>query len=263
MDLKFEDKVFLVSGGARGIGQAISEAIAEEGGTAVIIDPSHAEGKQIIEKLKARGSKAYHIPRKLISARDCHEAVMEVIQGFGRIDGIVNNAGKNDGVGLEHGNPQAFLESLQQNLSHYYNLVHYALPYLKDSQGAIVNISSKTAITGQGNTSGYAAAKGAQLALTREWAVELLPYQIRVNAILPAEVYTPLYESWINTFEAPDKKLAEIKARIPLGNRFTLAEEIASMAVFLLSAKASHITGQHLFVDGGYTHLDRATAVLR
>jgi L-fucose dehydrogenase len=170
----------------------------------------------------------------------------------------VNNAGTNDGVGLENGSPVDFLKSVERNLGHYYYLAHYALASLKKSKGSILNISSKTAITGQGNTSGYVAAKGAQLALTREWAVELLPYQIRVNALVPAEVYTPMYASWIQSFPDPKQKLAEISQRVPLENRMTTAEEIAAMALFLLSEKASHITGQHIFVDGGYTHLDRA-----
>jgi L-fucose dehydrogenase len=147
---------------------------------------------------------------------------------------------------------------VERNLGHYYYLAHYALASLKKSKGSILNISSKTAITGQGNTSGYVAAKGAQLALTREWAVELLPYRIRVNALVPAEVYTPMYASWIQSFPDPEQKLAEISQRVPLENRMTTAEEIAAMALFLLSEKASHITGQHIFVDGGYTHLDRA-----
>jgi L-fucose dehydrogenase len=159
---------------------------------------------------------------------------------------------------LEKGSPEAFLQSVEKNVGHYYFLAHYALDALKKSKGTILNISSKTAVTGQGNTSGYVAAKGAQLALTREWAVELLPYQIRVNAIVPAEVYTPMYATWIQSFPNPEEKLDEISRRVPLQNRMTTAEEIANMALFLLSQKASHITGQHIFVDGGYTHLDRA-----
>ena len=94
--------------------------------------------------------------------------------------------------------------------------------------------------------------------MTREWAVELLPYNIRVNAVVPAEVMTQLYRNWLATFPDPEAKLGEIVSRIPLGKRMTTADEIAAMAVFLLSPKAAHITGQHMFVDGGYVHLDRA-----
>jgi L-fucose dehydrogenase len=184
--------------------------------------------------------------------------VAEVIAQFGRLDALVNNAGVNDGVGLEKGSPERFVESLERNLLHYYNMAHYALPHLKPASGAIVNIASKTALTGQGNTSGYIAAKGGILALTREWAVELLPYRMRVNAVIPAEVMTPLYRQWLDTFPNPQEKLESIVAKIPLEKRMTLPEEIAAMVVFLLSPRAGHMTGQHLFVDGGYVHLDRA-----
>src|SRR5690606_31252295 len=135
---------------------------------------------------------------------------------------------------------------------------HYALPHLIKTKGAIVNIGSKTAETGQGNTSAYAASNGGRNALTREWAVELLPQGIRVNAVIVAECYTPLYDTWIKTFPNPEEKLKEITDKIPLGNRMTTAEEIASMVAFLLSEKSSHTTGQLIHVDGGYVHLDRA-----
>jgi L-fucose dehydrogenase len=181
-----------------------------------------------------------------------------VIAEFGRIDGVINNAGVNDGVGLEKGNYDSFVASLHKNLIHYYLIAHYALPELKKTKGAIVNISSKTAETGQGNTSAYAAANGGRNALTREWAVELLQYGIRVNAVIVAECYTPLYESWIKTFENPAEKLQQITAKIPFENRMTTAEEIANMAVFLLSERSSHTTGQLIYVDGGYSHLDRS-----
>lgn len=255
MNLNLSNKVFLVSGGAKGIGGAISKGLVEEGAIPVMIDPSEKEAAEIIDL--AQG-KALQIPIRLFSPEQAKEAVELAIKTYGRIDGLVNNAGSNDGVGLENGSPEAYANSVSKNLFHYYYLAHYALPQLKQHQGAIVNISSKTAVTGQGNTSGYISAKGAQLALTREWAVELLPYQIRVNAILPAEVYTPMYASWIQSFPNPEEKLAEISGRIPLGKRMTTSEEIAAMAIFLLSDKASHITGQHLYVDGGYTHLDRS-----
>ncbi len=195
---------------------------------------------------------------ELSQPENCLEAVQTIRKAFGRLDALVNNAGVNDKVGLEQGSPDEYVESLRRNLLHYYSLAHYALSDLKRSQGSIVNIASKTAITGQGGTSGYASAKGAILALTREWAAELLPYGIRVNSVVPAEVMTPLYRQWLDTFPDPEEKLRRVIAKIPLGKRMTRPEEIAAMVVFLLSGQAAHITGQHLFVDGGYVHLDRA-----
>ncbi len=262
MDLHIQNKVVIVTGGAKGIGESIARTIATEGGIPVIVGRSAVEGEQVQADILSQGGKALVIHKKLGTPQSCKEVIDQVVEQYKRIDGIVNNAGANDGVGLESGTPEAWLRSLEDNLHHYYYLVFYALSYLKESKGAIVNISSKTAVTGQGGTSAYAAAKGAQLALTREWAVELLKYGIRVNAILPAEVMTPLYKKWIETFKNPEKKLEQIEHKIPLGGRMTKPSEIADMAVFLLSERASHITGQLMFVDGGYVHLDRALSVL-
>jgi NAD(P)-dependent dehydrogenase (short-subunit alcohol dehydrogenase family) len=126
------------------------------------------------------------------------------------------------------------------------------LPYLKQTAGSIVNISSKTGVSGQGGTSGYVASKGAVNALTREWAIELIKYNIRVNCVVPAEVATPLF--YITNSE---EKRKEIESKIPFGRRLTEPEEIANTVIFLLSEKSSHTTGQVVFVDGGYVHLDR------
>lgn len=258
MDLELKDRVVIVTGGAKGIGAAIVRACAAEGAVPVIVNRADGAGEKLQAELSARGAKSHFIAAELMEAKNCERVVKETAERFGRIDGLVNNAGVNDGVGLEKGSPGEYVSSLRRNLLHYYDMAHFALPYLKQSKGAIVNISSKTAVTGQGNTSGYASSKGAQLALTREWAVELLPYGIRVNAVVPAEVMTPLYEKWLKTFPNPEEKLKGITARIPLGKRMTLDDEIAWTAVFLLSPKSGHTTGQHLFVDGGYVHLDRA-----
>jgi len=257
MNLNLTDKVYIVTGGSKGIGASISRAIIEEGGQVVIASRSSVETTDLVEEFKNNGAMSHGIIGDLQETAQCKKVIDETIALFGRIDGIINNAGLNDGAGLEAG-PAAFRKSIDINLHHYYDLVHYALPHLKLSKGAIVNISSKVALTGQGGTSGYAAAKGAQLGLTREWAVELLPYSIRVNAILPAEVMTPLYRKWLDTFEDPEGKEAMIVSKIPLEKRMTTSEEIASMAVFLLSDKSAHTTGQFMIVDGGYVHLDRS-----
>ena len=254
MDLELKNKVVLVSGGAKGIGAAIVKAGAAEGAIPVIVDRDVEAGNRLHSQVPASDL----IIAELSAAEGCYSAVQKAVEKHGRLDALVNNAGINDKVGLEHGSPEQYVESLERNLLHYYNMAHYALPYLKKSRGCIVNISSKTALTGQGGTSGYASSKGAILALTREWAAELLAHGIRVNAVVPAEVMTPLYRQWLDTFPKPDEKLKTILAKIPLQNRMTTPEEIAAMVVFLLSARAGHITGQHLFVDGGYVHLDRA-----
>lgn len=258
MDLGLANKVYVVTGGAKGIGAAISKTIAAEGGVVIVVGRGKDDNVKIVDEIVKAGGKASYVTAELSNAKACKDVIEFASEKYGRIDGLINNAGINDGVGLEKGSPEKFFESLHKNLSHYYNLAHYALPWLKKAKGNIVNIGSKVAVTGQGNTSGYAASKGAINALTREWAVELLPYSIRVNTVLPAEVWTPLYENWINSLPNPKEKLEQIVDKIPFEKRMTTSEEIADMAVFLLSPKSGHTTGQIVFVDGGYSHLDRS-----
>ncbi|WP_294765331.1 SDR family oxidoreductase [uncultured Rhodoferax sp.] len=256
MDLHLKDKVVIVTGGASGIGAAISLTLAREGAVPVILGKSPMSS-EFAQQLQATAAQHLFLQVELSDDAACREAVAQTVARFGRIDGLVNNAGVNDSIGLDAGR-EAFIGSLERNLIHYYVMAHYCVPHLKASKGAIVNVSSKTAVTGQGNTSGYCASKGAQLSLTREWAAALLNDGVRVNALIPAEVMTPLYERWIQTFDKPAEKLAAITSKIPLGHRMTTSEEMANMCVFLLSDVSSHTTGQWLFVDGGYTHLDRA-----
>ena len=262
MNLNLKNKVIIITGGTKGIGAGISKVISEEEGIPVFIGRGKDAGLELLNSLQAKGLKGYFIQGDISKLADCKRIVDVSVKEFGCIYGLVNNAGSNDGVGLQNGSPEQFKSSLNDNLFHYYNMAHLCLPYLIKSKGSIVNISSKTALTGQGNTSAYAAAKGAQLALTREWAVELLKYSIRVNAIIPAEVFTPMYKDWIQTFDNPEEKIKSITAKIPFENRMTNEKEIANAAVFLLSDASSHTTGQHIFVDGGYVHLDRSLSAL-
>jgi L-fucose dehydrogenase len=251
MDLQLKGKIIIVTGGAKGIGEGITQSLAREGAIPVIIGRNESDNQKVVDSLKALGSESFQIVAELTKPEECEKAVRLTIEKFGRIDGLVNNAGVNDGVGLEEGSYERFIESLHKNLVHYYLMAQHALPELKKSKGAIVNIGSKTAETGQGGTSAYAAANGGRSALTREWAVELLKYGIRVNAVIVAEC-------WINKQPDPQAKINEIVSKIPLEKRMTTAEEIADMVVFLLSSKSSHTTGQLIHVDGGYVHLDRA-----
>ena len=258
MDLQLKEKVIIVTGGAKGIGKGITQVLANEGAWPVIIGRNEEDNKRTVSEIENSGGKAFQITAELTKPQECEQAVKQTIKLFKRIEGVVNNAGVNDSVGLEKGSYQAFVDSLHKNLIHYYLMVHYALPELIKTKGAVVNIGSKTAETGQGNTSAYAASNGGRNALTREWAVELLKYSIRVNSVIVAESYTPLYDKWIKTFPDPEEKLKSITSKIPLEQRMTTTEEIANMVAFLLSERSSHTTGQLIHVDGGYVHLDRA-----
>jgi L-fucose dehydrogenase len=256
MDLELTDKVALVTGGSKGIGQAIVRRLLAEGAQVANVNRSSDEGLALQAEYAARGQDCYFVQADLGNVENCRRAVSQAVEHFGRLDIVVNNAGVNDGVGLADG-PEAFVESLRRNLVHVYAITHFALPQLRMHRGAIVNIGSKVSVTGQGGTSGYAAAKGGVNSLTREWAVDLANDGIRVNAVIPAETWTPLYEHLLDQTLDPGAEKRRIEQLVPLGRRFTTSEEIADMVVFLASPRSSHTTGQIIFIDGGYTHLDR------
>ena len=257
MNLGLEHKVVIVTGGAKGIGEAITRGFAAEGAIPCIFGRNREEAAQLLASLHAQGQRGDSFHCELTDEAAVRGAVAAVEAKYGRIDCVVNNAGVNDGVGLR--SPVAdFRASLEKNIVQCFVLVQAALDALIASRGTIVNIGTKCAVTGQGGTSGYVAAKGAMNGLTREWAVDLAKHGIRVNCILPAEVMTPMYERWLSSRPDPATSLAAINASIPFEHRMTTAEEIANTAVFVASSRASHTTGQILCVDGGYIHFDRA-----
>ena len=254
MDLGLKDKIVLVTGGAKGIGAATVKAFLVEDCKVVIVDRDIKAGSVLA---KSSGSKARFVEADLTNLKSCKQAIEQTVSWFGGLDVLVNNAGFNDGLGLET-SPVDFMTSVQNNLLHVYAMTHYSLPQLRKGPGSILNLGSKVSVTGQGKTSAYAAAKGAISALTREWAVALAPEKVRVNCVIPAECHTDQYEQFFQTQTNPDAAKKAIADIVPFEQRLTTPEEIAQTIVFLASESSSHTTGQLVFVDGGYTHFDRA-----
>ncbi|SVB38113.1 uncharacterized protein METZ01_LOCUS190967 [marine metagenome] len=254
MDLGLRDKIVLVTGGAKGIGAATVKAFLAEDCKVVIVDRDTEAGPVLA---KSSGSKARFVEADLTNLKSCKQAIEQTVSWFGGLDVLVNNAGFNDGLGLET-SPEDFMTSVQNNLLHVYAMTHYSLPQLRKGPGSILNLGSKVSVTGQGKTSAYAAAKGAISALTREWAVALAPEKVRVNCVIPAECITDQYEQFFQTQTNPEAAKKAIADIVPFEQRLTTPEEIAQTIVFLASDRSSHTTGQLVFVDGGYTHFDRA-----
>ncbi len=257
MNLELSNKVFLISGGAKGIGAGITQALAAEGAIAIAIGRSPEAGEALVADIRQAGGQADFRQLELTDQTAVHRTVQAILKQYGRIDGIINNAGRNDAISLRH-SVEAFEGSLKSNLVQIFSLSHHCLDALIESKGVIINIGSKCSVTGQGGTSGYAASKGGMNALTREWALDLAKYGIRVNCVIPAEVITPLYEDWLAKTPNPEEARKQLNATIPFGKRTTTIEEIADMVAFIASPRSSHTTGQILHVDGGYVHFDRA-----
>jgi L-fucose dehydrogenase len=259
MDLGLKGKVVIISGGGGkkgSIGATLFRNLATEGAIPVILDISD-RGASYVDKISQEGGDALYCKTDVTNPAEVKRAIHQVSEKFGKIDVVINNVGVNDGVGLDASYDE-FMASLKLNMVSYFLVVKHALPWLIKSKGNILNIGSKVALTGQGRTSGYAAAKGGVLGLTREWAVDLVPHGIRSNAIIIAECWTPSYDTWIKTLANGEQKLKSIVEKIPLEHRMTSTQEIADTCLFTISERSSHTTGQFIFVDGGYVHLDRS-----
>ncbi len=256
MDLYLKDKVVIVTGGTKGIGRGIVKSFAEEGARVVCVNRPGKEGPVLEDELRAMGQEMEYAAIELNEVAECEKLIAHVLEEYGRIDVIVNNAGGNNQLGLD-APPEQFMEGMRANLIHYYALVHYAQDALIKSGGNIVNIGSHVSITGQGKTSAYVAAKGAIDGLTREWAAYFCDKGVRVNCIIPGSVWTSSYEKWAALFPDPEERRREAEKNIPFGRRMTTVEEFADLVVFVASGRASHLTGEIIVNDGGYSRLDR------
>ena len=250
MDLGLRDKVIVVTGGTRGIGEGILRVLSDE--KVIVCNISRDEDDNLELKKSLSEAGIHFVKVESADPGSCESAVRSVVQAFGRIDGLVNNAADNEHGGMETSDYDKFLHSLHSNLLPGYLMTHFALPYLKESRGTIVNISTMGAETLQRHTSSGGAVPGGQNALTREWAVELLKYGIRVNSVtVLASRMIPFESPPQGALENPGKNPDEYHYPLPFENLLTTPFEIAHAVAFLLSEKSSHTTGQLFRVNGG------------
>ena len=250
--MRFKDRVVIVTGGSKGIGEGCSRVFCREGAVVSILARGAAAGEALAKELTVSGPgravfKVCDVGDQLM----LKQAIDETAAEFGRLDCIINNAGQHPpAMALDQTSVEFMDELMRINYLSTFAGCRYALPYLRQTKGTIVNVSSMTAVLGQDQSSAYCATKGAQVSLTKALAKELGPEGIRANAILPSNIDTPLMRDWAATLPDPESALARVSEMQVFGRMGTI-EEMGELALFLASDESSFITGQAIEAEGG------------
>jgi NAD(P)-dependent dehydrogenase (short-subunit alcohol dehydrogenase family) len=253
INISLEGKVALVTGAGDGIGKGCAMTLAEAGANVVINDINATTGQAVAEQIQNMGREAMFIKADVTEPVQVQAMVDAIAQRFGALHILVNNAGDNLFKGLADTEPHEWDRIMNLDLRGLYLVTRACLPLLKAAGGAsIVNIASVHAQATLGNITAYAAAKGGVVSLTRSLNQELGPFGIRVNAISPGFVMTPLLQRWLEGEPDPAASMARVNAMHPLGY---IAEpaDIGQLAAFLCSPLARCITGANVTIDGGLT----------
>jgi len=249
--MKLQDKVAVITGGSKGIGLGCATVFAAHGSKVVIAARGREAGQAVEKQLTNAGHTALFVPTDVTRQEDMRGLIDETIRQFGRLDCMVNNAGWHppnmsiDEIGIED-----FESLVRQNLTSTFMGCKFAVPHLRKTRGTIINMSSVVAHTGQVGAASYVATKAGQVGLTRALALDLAADGIRVNAVCPGAVMTPLMEEWARSTPDPQASWDEVARSIPLGRMATI-EEIGEICAFLASDEASYITGQTIYASGG------------
>ena len=247
----FADRVILVTGAAKGIGRAVAVLCAERGGRIALLDRD-ADALDAATRAIGGPDRALAVVADVSRAAEVDAAVASTIAHFGQLDVLVNNAGIHFAKAIDAYTDEEWARIFAVNVNGAFHAIRAAVPALRRSRGAIVNVSSMTALVGQDQGAAYVASKGALVSLTRALALELAVDGIRVNCVCPAGVDTPLLRTWAETLPDPAAVLRG-QAEMHLMGRLATAEEIAAAIAFLASPDASFITGVVLPVEGGAT----------
>jgi 3-oxoacyl-[acyl-carrier protein] reductase len=244
--LLLKDRVILVTGGSRGIGRAIVEEIARQGGKTVFTYAQHHDAAEAVtEQVKSTGGEVLALQADVRDLQQTQRVVAQTIERFGHLDGLVNNAGILRDKALMLMEAGDWQDVLDTNLTGVFNSCRAAIvSFMKQKSGRIINVTSVAGLVGAARQVNYAAAKAGIIGLTKSLAKEVAGYNITVNAIAPGYIETDM------TSGIDEKRKAELLRQIPMG-RFGRPEEIARLAVLLLSDTASYMTGQVIVADGG------------
>ena len=250
--MRFKDKVVIVTGGSKGIGEGCARVFCREGGLVSILARGAAAGNALAAELNATGpGRAIFVPCDVCNHLQLKNAIEATVKQLGRLDCIINHAGQHPPAMTIDETSVEFMEELMRiNYISTFAGSRYAVPHLRRTRGTIVNISSMTAVLGQEHSTAYCATKGAQVSLTKSLAIELGPAGIRVNAILPSNIDTPLMRDWAATLPDPASALNRVSAMQVFGRMGTI-EEMGEVALFLASDASSFITGQAIEAEGG------------
>lgn len=249
--LKLAEQVAVITGGTKGIGLGCARVFAQHGAIVVVAARKEQTGREVEEQLRADGADALFVSCDVCREQDMRQLFEQAIDRFGRIDCLVNNAGWHPpSMTIEDVSVEEFEQLLRLNLTSTFMGCKFAIPHLRKTRGSIINMSSAVAVMGQAAAPAYVSTKAGQIGLTKALALDLAPDGVRVNAVCPAGVMTPLMRDWADSQYNAEAALATVDRWHPLG-RMATAEEIGEVCAFLASAEASFITGQEICPDGG------------
>jgi NAD(P)-dependent dehydrogenase (short-subunit alcohol dehydrogenase family) len=250
--MRLKDKVAIVTGSSKGIGEGIAKVFSKEGAKVVITCRHDEEGQKMVDSIKALKGDAIFVKTDVTKSQDIQNMIDVCIKTFGKLDILVNNAGYHISKNAEETSEQEWEFIQNTNLRSTFLCSKYAIPHLKKTKGNIVNISSMVGVVGQPNAAAYSATKGGQIAMTKNMAIDFAKDGIRVNVICPGWIATPLVEDWFVQQKDPQAARQYIYGQHPLGRIGTI-EECGYLAAFLVSDEAAFITGTVVNIDGGIT----------
>lgn len=249
--MKLANKVAIITGGAKGIGFGCARIFTKHGCAVVLGDRDEAAARASAARLTEAGATALFVRCDVLNEADMAALVATTVERFDRLDCLVNNAGWHPPAAtIDQITVEDFDQLLRLNLTSTFMGCKFAVPHLRKTRGSIINMSSEVALIGQAAAPSYVASKSGQIGLTRALALDLAPDGVRVNAVCPAGVMTPLMQEWANTQYDPQAALRTVDSWHPLGRMATI-EEIGEVCAFLASDEASFLTGQIICPDGG------------